>query len=273
MKQQSELNQEGVLTLRHCPVCNSEKAKIIRSVDKWKEKQDVAKCEVCGFVYVSNGFYYTYDYDSGLFPESPKIRKRHLHIKRLLDQFDLPHHGHKISIAEVGAGAGGLAKTITADSKYDYLGFEPNAKRAEYCKSKGLNVTAEYFSASKFKEQISGVIFDNVLEHVENPVDLIRQGVEVLLPGGIMIIIVPNLKDVRQLNPHWRDNRHWITHIHINYFTSRDLQKMMQDCGISFNFFDSASLSLPNDWPFLLRNTMDSFGLHLFGLNCYGFKQ
>lgn len=252
---------------RSCPICGSKKSIVIRSVDRWTGRQEVAKCRSCGFVYVSHGTYYTSNYDSELFPNTPPTRKRHFHIKRLLDSTNIPRFQNKVSIVEVGAGIGGLAKIISADSDYDYLGFEPNAKRAKYCQSKGLAVREEYFSANKLNKQISGIVFDNVLEHVDNPVDLIRQGAEVLPRGGIMVVIVPNLKDIRQLSPSWRDTRHWMTHIHINYFTARDLKTVLQDCAISFNFFNSNCLSLPSDLPFLCRVIPDSLGLHLLGLN------
>lgn len=271
------LKQSEVLVMtRRCPICDSEKYRVIRSVDRWKVRQDgqdVAKCQNCGFVYVCKGHHYTYDYNTGVLPETPIIKKRHFHIKRLLDSANIPRFQNKISIVEVGSGTGGLAKIISTDPDYDYLGFEPNTQRAKYCQSKGLEVREEYFSANKLNQQISGIVMDNVLEHVDNPLDLIRQGAEVLPRGGIMIVIVPNLQDLRQLNPSWRDTKHWITHIHINYFTARDLKNILQDCNISFNFFNSNCLSLPNDWPFLLRTIPDSLGIHTLGLNCYGFKQ
>jgi SAM-dependent methyltransferase len=259
--------------IRKCPFCSSSDYQLLRKVEKWGGCQDVAKCKNCGFVYVVTGDYYTFEYQHK-FPDAVQVRRRHFHIKRLFDKTVLPNFNkERISIVEVGSGLGGLAKLFSEDSRYHYTGFEPNAERANFCKAKGLPVREEIFTASQIENKVQGIIFDNVLEHVEDPVGLLEQGAEVLGSGGVMVVLVPNLWDIRQLIPSWRENHHWMTHIHINYFTVKDLKYLFADNQMKLYFFGFNTLSLSHDLPFILRVLPDVLGIHLLGLNCYGVKR
>ncbi len=129
------------------------------------------------------------------------------------------------------------------------------------------------FGGSESAGTADAVIFDNVLEHVQDPRTLVREAVASLREGGVLIVIVPNLNDIRRFHRHWRERHHWQPHCHINYFSSGDLDRLFGRHGMKFRYFGlEAAGRTGDDIGLLPRVLADMVGLHLFGLNCYGVK-
>jgi len=197
-------------------------------------------------------------------------KKRHLQIKRLLNIY----FGNKerICVIEVGSGYGALAKILTEDSQYVYYGFEPSNNRAQLCKNHGLNVKADFFSADAVGCSVDAVIIDNVLEHAPEPRSILFEASKVLKPGGLLIVIVPNLYDIRQIWKYWRKRYFWRPICHINYFIVHHLKKAFKDFGFEFHPFGLSPLRIRADLLFFPRALLDTLGVHIFGLNWYGIK-
>jgi SAM-dependent methyltransferase len=208
-------------------------------------------------------------------PRSVPERARHRQIKRVCDHVMArpAPSGPPYRIVEVGAGWGGLARVFARDTRYRYVGFEPSAARAAYCRACGFDVRAALFDESTAAISADGVIFDNVLEHVENPDALLSAAVASLRDGGVLIVIVPNLNDIRRLHGPWRERHHWQPHCHINYFSARDLDHLFARHGLKCKFFGLEAMGgMGDDLSLLPRVLADSVGLHVLGLNCYGVK-
>ena len=97
------------------------------------------------------------------------------------------------SFLDVGCGMG---KYLIAAQRlgFDTLGFEPSANHARVATQHfNLPVIKDYFSVS----QVGGKRFDlimlsHVIEHIYDPKSFINELVEVLKPGGALIVITPN---------------------------------------------------------------------------------
>lgn len=172
----------------------------------------------------------------------------------------------------MGAGWGGLAQVFSRDARYQYIGFEPSADRAAFCRARDFYVRADC-SRAALRGEADIVIFDNVLEHVDDPRSLVRHAVDVLVRRGLLVIIVPKVFDIRRIHPRWRERRHWQSHCHINYFSARHLKSMFMENKLTFSFFGFEAVgSVGDDLGLLPRGIADRLGIHLFGLNCYGIK-
>lgn len=254
---------------RPCPMCRGASHALHRVVDGAEGKFRIVRCEGCGFVFVaelnSATFRPVQQHPSAV-PELP----RHRQIKRLCDRMLAPVSRGSCRVVEIGAGWGGLAQVLSRDERYAYIGFEPSASRAAFCQERGFNVRAELFRGARSTGAADAVVIDNVLEHVEDPAGLMRMAVDTLRPGGLLVVIVPNLRDLRQLSPRWRDRHHWQPHCHINYFSAAALRDLFRSCGMLLQFFGLDTLA--GDWRTAPRMIGDSLGLHFFGLNCFGIK-
>jgi hypothetical protein len=235
-----------------CPVCGSGHVKPKRVVHRRAENWHLDQCS-CGFIYCRDPRADTKD---ALTVTAP--RARHFQIARLL-LTTLPEGAR---VTEIGAGSGALAGLLRPH--FDYCGFEPGGGNPS------LNIRQGYFTPMRLAE---AVVLDNVIEHVHDPVDLLVQAVAGLGNDGLLIVVVPNRRDVRQLSPAWRRTRHWIPPDHINYFGATDLRRIFDRLGLEMRPFGLRALTLPRDLRFLPRAFAEHAGLSIFGHNVVGVRR
>lgn len=253
------------ITITNCPVCkNSSYTRIMN-----KNTYFIVKCTKCNFVFVSNPSINLHnDTIEHIKAVTAKIKSRHLEIKKMIDYYF--SNQNEIDTIEIGAGVGALASLFKPDTKYHYLGFEPSKLRVDYAKSIGFTFINDYFYFSKINRQVDAIIIDNVLEHVPEPDILVNEISKALKTGGIVIVVVPNLKDVRRLIPAWKKRHYWRPHSHVNYFTYSHLKKLFGKYSISIKPFP---LLFSKNIFFFINVLFNMVNLFLLGLFCYGIKK
>jgi len=179
-----------------------------------------------------------------------------------------------VNIIEIGCGFGALASILKKEERFNYIGFEPNKVRAEFCMEHELNVIKGFFHPEFIGGKVDVVVFDNVLEHVFKPIKLIDNAISVLKKNGILIIIVPNLFDIRQYITYWRNRNHWQPNCHINYFCLKDLKRVFKDYNLKMKPFDISLLDFDQykDLLYVPKLLCDKIGLYFMGLSVYGIK-
>lgn len=127
----------------------------------------------------------------------------------------------------------------------------------------------ERVDPSSISDPVDGVVLDHVLDRVANPRALVRSAADCLRPGGVMVVVVPNRWDARQLNPSWRTAKDWNPPDHINYFSATSLRRLLEEVGLEVEPFAFRALG-PLDWPYVPRAAFEKLGLYPFGLNVFG---
>lgn len=254
---------ENKKIINKCPVCNCFSYQPLLKKDSY----DIVKCTNCHFVFVNNPFVSLNKYENNsITTKSAQPKFRHYEIKKITDSYF--SHSNNVDILEIGSGIGALAGLFTADNKYHYLGFEPSTKRAEYAKAKGFNVKNDFFSLKKIEKQVDVIVVDNVLEHVPNPDNLVKEMSKALKKDGIIIIIiVPNLHDIRRFLPRWKERHYWQPHCHVNYFTYSNLKKLFIENGIKLRPFP---LFFSGNFLFFINVLLNKINIFIFGIYCYG---
>lgn len=150
-------------------------------------------------------------------------------------------------ILDVGCGWA-LALRVFAERGADCFGFDPAPEAVEYARRQGLNVcvagmdTAEVFPGERFDV----VTLLNVLEHLADPVAVMRQLRErVLKPGGVLVVEVPNEFNAFQVcaQESLGLREWWIAPpAHLNYFSGDTLTRLLAGTGFAV---DSLQASFP----------------------------
>jgi 2-polyprenyl-3-methyl-5-hydroxy-6-metoxy-1,4-benzoquinol methylase len=94
-------------------------------------------------------------------------------------------------VLEVGAGMGMFSKKIKSN---DYTGLEISQSAIEKAKEKSISLSKEFIEdhSRRFYEKYDVVCSFQVLEHVFNPYEFLKNCLDSLKPNGLFIIAVPS---------------------------------------------------------------------------------
>ncbi len=140
-----------------------------------------------------------------------------------------------LAILDIGCGPGWFLQAA-AERGWKAQGIEPSRQAAAHAQSLGLDVANAMFdadSAAKL-DRADVVHLNNMLEHVADPVALLRLAVARAWPGGLVCVGVPNDYNALQeaaraagAAPWWIAPPH-----HLNYFDFASLEALLERLGL-----------------------------------------
>lgn len=174
---------------------------------------------------------------------------------------------------DVGSGPGGFL-SVAMTRGWNAIGLELSEVAAKYSREHGHTVL-ERGLLDDDPELPSGafelVHLNEVLEHLPDPRAALARIWDILSPGGVVCIMVPNdynvfqraMRDSGQQQPYWVAPPH-----HLNYFDGRSLAGLLRRCGF-------ALLDHWNTFPmemFLLAG-QNYVGDETLGRQCHAFRK
>lgn len=137
-------------------------------------------------------------------------------------------------VLDIGSGPGFFLRRAK-ERGWQTLGIEPSRQAAEYSRGLGLDIRNEFLSQDTQGLGVFDVVhMSAVLEHIPDPVGMLRIAHDLLAPSGLICIVVPNdynpfqsaLREARGYQPWWLAPPH-----HINYFDPPTLEQAMSKAG------------------------------------------
>ncbi len=154
-------------------------------------------------------------------------------------------HAPKGKVLDAGAGPGELLHFLV-DHQIESVGFDPSIDAVEIGKKQGLDLVCHTFESYLERHRgqpasgFAAVVMLNVLEHVADPIGVVNICRELLRPGGVLVIRVPNdFTDIQQAAHAKIGGRPWWIAFpdHINYFNVQTLKNTYE--GLSFDVVDT----------------------------------
>jgi 2-polyprenyl-3-methyl-5-hydroxy-6-metoxy-1,4-benzoquinol methylase len=184
----------------------------------------LSQCQACGFVYAVDPML---DDLNGLYerlhdPDYEHTQESRGHQMRRLLRVILHLHPHAKRLLDIGAGAGALVRHA-CDLGLDAIGVEPSVSHVE----SGARINRVHLLQGRFphpaleRRQFDIITMIDVIEHVTEPVDLLRHAADALTPGGMLVVVTPDLGSVaaRFLKHRW-----WHFRLaHVGYFNRETL--------------------------------------------------
>jgi SAM-dependent methyltransferase len=141
-------------------------------------------------------------------------------IRQLLSKFD----GQRLKVLDFGCYTGQLLTSLS--KSFELFGIEPNSMAAHVAAERGVKMVAAMIEAQTQSEQAYDVIIAcDVIEHIPNPLELLRQLRSRLRPGGIAVVSTGDCDSWL-----WRITRakFWYCHFpeHISFISPRWLRVM-----------------------------------------------
>lgn len=134
---------------------------------------------------------------------------------------------------EIGCGNGDRMRTLQPFFRR-LTGIEPDPRAVQAARAQGMEVfvgTAEVLPGAVLDRRYDAIVFAHVLEHTLDPVLALANARDLLAPGGVMSVEVPNnaCEGARRMGPAWR----WLdAPRHLNFFTPQSLQACAVAAGL-----------------------------------------
>lgn len=142
----------------------------------------------------------------------------------------LRRHQPSGRLLEVGCAQGFFLNA--ARTTYEVVGVEPSRGAAEYARrALRLDVPAATLEEAGFPEaSFDAVALIDVIEHVADPVGLLKGCARALKPGGVLYLVTP---DIDSLSARLLRGRWWgLRPAHIHYFTRRTMRAALAAAGL-----------------------------------------
>jgi 2-polyprenyl-3-methyl-5-hydroxy-6-metoxy-1,4-benzoquinol methylase len=151
--------------------------------------------------------------------------ERHL---RPLEKMVPPQDGQRL--LDVGCHIGVFVE-IAARHGWDAWGVEPSHWAAVRAQASGLQVREGTMASAGFEDGSFDVVtMWDVIEHLEQPTEEVREAYRLLKPGGLLVVHTMDLGSpfARLMGDRWP----WLMEMHLYYFTRRTLTLLMEKAGL-----------------------------------------
>lgn len=210
-----------------CRLCNSEKIKLIKKGVRDNKDIDVFKCEKCGLEFLSTtnqideNFYQNgkmhalYDVENWFKSTLSDDKRRAEALKK---------HIKNKEILDFGTGNGGFLIQAKKFAKTVY-GYDLDKSLTEHYKKYKLDVKT---SIADFTQKFDVITMFHVLEHIENPEQLLKNLKNKLKPNGKLIIEIPNSNDALLTlynSQAFKNFTYWSCHLYM--YNEKNIKKII----------------------------------------------
>jgi 2-polyprenyl-3-methyl-5-hydroxy-6-metoxy-1,4-benzoquinol methylase len=255
---------DELLTRRTCPTCGaaSEKPELA------KDHMVVVRCGVCDLVYVNPTFdeeHYQRVYASTEYQEIVRelgISSHDYRVGRfgtervaLMEALVRCRDGKPVRYLDVGCSTGFVVEAAAARG-WAASGIDLNPSAIEFGRSRGLDLRTVALEDAGFAPGMFDAIslFD-VLEHLLTPARTLRTCIDLLAPGGILFLYVPNYDSASRLLMGAAAHFIWPTH-HLNYYTPTTLRDLLARNGLTTEFIATEGLDI-HDYVWYRREVLN----------------
>lgn len=205
---------------------------------------ELYKCSECGFIQCTDiqnalSFYETLEdteYEAGR-------AERALQARKLLEI--VLSEKPRGRLVDIGAGSGILVEQARLLG-YEAEGVEPSRWLQQQAASRGLPVHLGVFPHAAIERGIDVVTLVDVIEHVSNPVTILRQMCESMADNGIGLVVTP---DVGSLAARLLGKRWWhFRFAHIGYFDKKTLLSALRHAGLESIHIGRPTWYFPGDY-------------------------
>ncbi len=227
-----------------CPLCGKKDFKLTLKKDDLNKYYNLVECKNCGLVFINPlptdeelKEYYNFEYSVPEY-QRLKIIKKAEKILNLLEKFGLKKNS---KILEIGASHGFFLNEVKKRGFIPY-GVEISKNACENAKRYfGIKIENCDFLQSKYankKEFFDVVVLLDVLEHLTNQNEILKNINKVLKRGGFLVLTLPNIDsyEFKLCGKYWE----WLSPpAHLFYYSPKTIKKMLEKHGFEVIYLET----------------------------------
>lgn len=220
-----------------CYLCNNKDFKKRPGKVRDNPNLEIMECNSCGLVFLSSfshitdGFYEssgmhgeTVDIESWLRETAWDDERRFNFLRRTIENK---------SVLDFGCGTGGFLSRVKGTASRA-VGIEVETRLKTHFQKEGLEVFA---GLDEVKSNFDVITLFHTLEHIADPVSILKQLAKKLITGGNLIVEVPNANDalltLYRSTP-FSEFTYWSCHLFL--FTSSTISLLAEKAGLKINY-------------------------------------
>ena len=228
----------------NCYLCSGRSLTVLRTKLRHGITRNVLECRDCGLVYLQPGKedlrrFYSEDYRD---KHSPVLGKRltcreifeaHLPFQEVRVKRLEPVLKPSFRVMDIGCSTGQFLYAIK-DHVREAVGLEINREEARFAHEElGFRIYTEPLADADIPaEHFDLVTLFHVLEHIDDPIALLKTALRYLKPDGYLCLEVPNLEDaLLSLHQVREYENFWYREPHIFYFSTETLSSVLRRSG------------------------------------------
>lgn len=151
-------------------------------------------------------------------------------------------------LLDVGCGSGRFLAKMR-NFGWEVTGVEPDPKAVEVArKVLDIEVCQGTLEDTEFtQDSFDALTMSHVIEHVADPLVLLKECKRVLKPGGRLVLVTPNVESLGA----WAFNQawlHWDPPRHLFLFSPRTLTRCVESAGLRILTLRTSALEAPSMW-------------------------
>ena len=211
---------------RKCYICNSDKLRILERY----HAAGLVKCTNCGFVF--SKWIPTTEFLIAFYNEYPEYQHWNaitsMRYKQIIEGFE--KYRQTNNLLEVGSGEGFFLNQAKAHN-WNVYGTEFIDRFIQRCRERGIIMHKGKLDVSNYAPQsMDIIIWIEVLEHINDPVEELKKFRTLLRPGGIVYLTTPNFNSISRHSLKERLNLISYPN-HLAYYTPATLKYLFEHNG------------------------------------------
>ncbi|HVC24846.1 MAG TPA: class I SAM-dependent methyltransferase [Acidimicrobiales bacterium] len=175
-------------------------------------------------------------------------------------------------LLDVGCGRGGFGAALKdRDPRLEVWGVETSASACEIARERLDHVVHGRFpdALDEGTPRFGCVVFNDVLEHLEEPGDALARTHRLLDAGGVVVASIPNVRDLRVVFPlvvlgRWEySDIGLLDRTHLRFFTRSSMLALFAGAGYRVERIDAINLGLSERLPAASRRVERLLGRSL----------
>ena len=249
--------------MMNCSLCHSDKIEqFLLAPDvhgrhlQSDEKFSVFRCSNCGVLFT--GVRFSEDYYEKYYPDDyHKVESYHFLVSRLLKILKKASFNRRLrlmrrfgairgDVLEMGCGKGEFLDFLPASCHKYALEVSPACQRYIQNHCPGVTLLNRMEEALKSSQRYDVILLWQVLEHLFEPVQALKNLSFLLKPGGVIIFELPNAESLglRWTKISWF---HLDTPRHLFFFSKKNIEDMLKKNGLKIVYFGANEIEYFQD--------------------------